>query len=246
MNKDFSMYRFSDAFSAAIISENLRGYTALIPDIKCVSPKEGELLRGRDPVEIAKQLVRFGAPVLSVVTEREHFGGGPELLRAIVESAGVPVLRKDFINNMDILEETAVLGATAVLLICAITDEKILAALYEKALGLGLEPIVEVRTADEMRFAGQLGARLIGVNNRDIITLELDDGGPERTASLAAGAPEGALLVSESGISSPEDVKLAVSAGAHAVLVGTALWLADDMEALYKSLRIERELIQLK
>ena len=112
--------------------------------------------------------------------------------------------------------------------------------LYEKSLGLGLEPLVEVSTVDEMRLVSRLGARLIGVNNRDIVSLEMDDGGPERTASLASGAPGGAMLVSESGISSPKDARLAVAAGANAVLVGTALWLASDMEELYKSLRIER------
>jgi indole-3-glycerol phosphate synthase len=230
-------------FSSAVIKENERGYIAVIPDIKCLSPKEGDLLKGRDPVDTAKYLVNCGAPVLSVVTERERFSGSPELLRDIVKKTGVPVLRKDFITNEDMLAETAELGAAAVLLICAVTDEYNLKKLYEKSIKLGLEPFVEVCTAEEMIIAKRLGAKLIGINNRDIITLEMDNGGASRTAELASDIPDDALLVSESGILSPDDVEIAVSAGANAVLVGTALWQADNMGKMYESLRIERRFI---
>ncbi|MCL2679329.1 MAG: indole-3-glycerol-phosphate synthase [Dehalococcoidia bacterium] len=227
-------------FSAAIASENARGYVALIPDIKCVSPKEGDLLKGRDPVEISRQLRGYGAPVLSVVTEREYFGGSPKLLRNIVKSTGLPVLRKDFITHSNMLTETVELGAAAVLLICAITDEGNLRRLYEKALSLSLEPLVEVHNATEMEFACKLGARLIGINNRDITTFERDGGGPSLTAALATGAPFNALLVSESGITTPDEARQAASSGANAILAGTALWQARDMEAAYRSLRVER------
>jgi indole-3-glycerol phosphate synthase len=233
--------RFSGGFSSAVTSENARGCVAVIPDIKCVSPKEGDLLRGRDPVETAKYLVSNGAPVLSVVTERDRFGGSAELLRAVAGAVDVPVLRKDFITSEAQLLETAELGATAVLLICATTDKNTLKMLYEKAMELGLEPVVEVHTAEEMAFAATLGAGLIGINNRNIMTFERDDGGADRTVALASGVPAGALLISESGILSPADARLAVSAGANAVLVGTALWLAGDMAAMYRSLRVERK-----
>jgi indole-3-glycerol phosphate synthase len=226
-------------FSAAIAAENARGLVAVIADIKCVSPKEGDLLRGRDPVEVAKTLIHSGAPLLSVVTENERFGGSAELLATIAQAVNVPLLRKDFIVNEKQLEETAALGAVAVLLICATTDPENLHALHEKALTLGLEPFIEVHTAQEMALANQLGARLVGINNRNIVTLERDDGGPGRTATLASSAPTGALLVSESGILSAKDAKLAASAGANAVLVGTALWQASDMAAMYQSLRVE-------
>ena len=228
-------------FAAAIAQENARGLAAVIPDIKCLSPKEGDLLRGRDPVATARLLANCGAPVLSVVTEQKRFGGSAELLRDIVRAVEVPVLRKDFITNERMLAESAELGAAAVLLICATTDRQILPMLYQQALALGLEPLVETHTAEEMAIACALGARLIGINNRDIATLELDDGGPKRTATLASGAPVDAILVSESGIVSPADARLAVAAGANAVLVGTALWLADDMAAMYRSLRVERK-----
>jgi len=233
--------KISGRFSTAIASENARGFVAVIPDIKCVSPKDGDLLRGRDPVATAKALVDGGAPVLSVVTERERFGGSTELFSAIVQAVNIPVLRKDFITSEGQVEETAALGAAAILLICATTDPKKMRTLYEKTLTLGMEPLVEVHTAQEMQLAYELGARLVGINNRDIVSLELDDGGPGRTAALASGLPAGALLISESGILSPEDAKLAVMSGANAVLVGTALWQAPDMDAMYQALRIERK-----
>ncbi|MCL2523444.1 MAG: indole-3-glycerol-phosphate synthase [Betaproteobacteria bacterium] len=231
----------AERFAAAIRAENAAGRVAVIPDIKCISPKEGDLLRGRDPVATAQMLVRCGAPALSVVTESERFGGSMALLEAIARAVAVPVLRKDFIANEDQLLETAASGAAAVLLICATIDEKKLPTLYEKALALGLEALVEVHTAQEMALANALGARLVGINNRNIVALERDDGGPERTAALAAGLPLGALLISESGIQSTDDAKLAAAAGANAVLVGTALWQARDMEAMYQDLRVERK-----
>jgi len=232
--------RVPGRFSAAIAGENARGFAAVIPDIKCVSPKQGDLLRGRDPVDTARFLVGCGAPMLSIVTEREQFGGSPEMLRAIAQAVDVPILRKDFITNESMLEETVELGAAAVLLISAIVDKKTLISLYLCSIDINVEPMVEVCTPEEMAFAKALGARLIGVNNRDILTLERDNGGPDRTAALASGLPAGALLISESGILSAADAKLAVSAGANAVLVGTSLWMADDMGAMYRSLRVER------
>ena len=217
-------------FSAAI-------NRAVIPDIKCVSPKEGDLLRGRCPIETAQALVSWGAPALSVVTEQMHFNGSPELLRSIAQQTGVPVLRKDFIKTPAQLEETLRLGASAVLLIAASVDEATLAMLYQAALQLGLEPLVEVCTAEEMQLANTLGAKLIGINNRNIMTLEHDNGGPARTAALASLAPAGARLISESGILTAEDAKLAIQASAHAILVGTALWQAKDMAAAYQQLQ---------
>jgi len=226
------------SFSEAIVKENALGFTALIPDIKRISPKTGELFRGRDPAETAARLVGMGAPVLSVVTEPEQFGGSAELLRNITKRVDVPILRKDFIKDEEALYETRDIGASAVLLICAVTDGKTLAALCEKAAQIGLEPLVEVHTREEMAFAVKLGCRLIGVNNRDITALEMDNGGPSRTAALAAEMPAGSLLISESGIITPADAKLAASAGANAILVGTALWLAEDIDEAYRSLRV--------
>ena len=226
-------------FSSAIISKNQKGFIAVIPDIKRVSPKEGDLFQGRDPINTAKYLVKCGAPVLSVVTETKNFGGNNKLLIDIIKNAGVPVLRKDFITTEEQILKTKDSGAAAVLLICAITNEKNLCMLYEKSLKTGLEPFVEVCTAEEMDLAKKIGAKLIGINNRDIITLERDGGGPMRTAVLASAKPDGAVLISESGILSPGDAKIAADSGANAVLVGTALWQAKNMGDMYKSLCIE-------
>ena len=227
-------------FSQAILDENRRGHTAVIPDIKCISPKEGDLLQGRDPVTVANQLAKWGAPVLSVVTEPQRFGGSPKLLRDIVKATNIPVLRKDFITSEDMLAETAELGAAAVLLICATINEKDMYRFYDKSIKLGLEPFVEVCTTAEMELAKKLGAQLIGINNRNIATFEMDSGDASRTAAIARHAPAGAVLVSESGILCAKDAQLAAYAGANAVLVGTALWQTDDMEGMYRSLRVKR------
>ena len=226
-------------FTNAIKTENKAGYAAVIPDIKCLSPKEGDLLRGRCPVETARFLVKSGAKALSVVTESANFGGSPQLLSNIAKATGVPILRKDFFTKPEELEECVKIGANAVLLICACIDEKTLRLLYKEALALGLEPLVEVCNRDEMNLARDLGAKLVGINNRNIVTLELDSGGAERTAGLAALAPKSAVLISESGIQNGNDARLAVSAGANAVLVGTALWQSKDMGALLEELRVE-------
>lgn len=224
-------------FAAALSAEKQFGRIAVIPDIKCISPKEGDLLRGRDPVSVAADLVSWGAPVLSVVTEETNFGGSPRLLQTIAERANVPVLRKDFIRDAAGLRETVSLGASAVLLIAASVDEKTLTMLYEKALHVGLEPLVEIHTAAEMAFAQSLQPQLLGINNRNILDLELDNGNPDRTQRLAEGRPANSLLISESGILTAEDATQAVQAGADAILVGTALWQASDMASAYRMLQ---------
>jgi len=226
-----------NVFSAAIVAKKARGFLPVIPDIKCISPKEGDLLRGRDPVQESINLVSWGAPVLSVVTEDKHFGGSLNLLEAIAAKINVPILRKDFISDTAELHVTKKLGASAVLLIAAIMDEKTLTALYEQAINIGLEPLVEVHTVKEMEFAKTLNPQLVGINNRNIIDLERDSGNADRTRLLANDKPKNALLISESGILSAKDAKQAVCAGADAILVGTALWQAADMKLMYHQLR---------
>ena len=228
------------AFYDAIVEENRRGYVAIIPDIKYQSPKEGNLMAGRDPLDISRILVKNGAPVLSMVTEKERFGGDNIPFAAIAD-LGVPVLRKDFFTGAESVEETKNMGASAMLLIYATMNHNILNRIYDKALALGLEPLVETHTDDEMKLAAALRPKpkLIGINNRNIASFEMDDGGVSHTAQLASRVPVGSLLISESGIHTPEDVKQAVKAGANAVLVGTALLQAQDIAAFYQSLRIK-------
>lgn len=223
-------------FSNSIRIRQQAGYIPVIPDIKCRSPKEGDLLRGRDPVATARQLVDAGVPVLSVVTESDNFGGSLELLEQVIRETGVPVLRKDFINSREDLVVTRDIGASAILLISSMLTQEQLLFFYKAAIELGLEPLVETHSIAEILYASKLGAGLVGINNRNIVELELDDGTVEATASLAAYKPEGCLLISESAIATQTDANSAVLAGADAVLVGTSLWQAEDMLALYAEL----------
>ena len=230
------------AFLDALRARAGAGFVPVIPDIKMISPAEGPLFAQRDPAEAAKALVKAGAPVLSVVTEERHFGGSMALLRSIIREAGVPVLRKDFIQSAADVEATAACGASAVLLICAAMPEDLLRECFAAARDLGLDALVEAHTASELNFAASLGCPLLGVNNRDILALEKDVGTVARTAELAALKPPGAFLVSESGLQSPADVRRAMAGGADGVLVGTAIWHAEDPFAFYDALsRAEAE-----
>ncbi len=220
-------------FSQALISKKQAGFIPVIPDIKCNSPKEGDLLRGRDPLAMAKLLEEAGAPALSVVTEQKYFGGSIKLLEKIATVTTLPLLRKDFISNIDDLKITKDCGAAAILLICAKLPFAKLAKLYEQAIQIGLEPLVEVHSTEELTFAANIGATLIGINNRDITNLEKDDGTVSVTKSLAINKPQNALLVSESAIQTPAEARAAIDAGADAVLIGTAIWQADDMHKCF-------------
>lgn len=227
-------------YTSALWSQYDTGRVPVIPDIKCISPKEGDLLRGRDPAALAKQLVQGGARVLSVVTEPEHFGGSPQLLENIAAETKVPVLRKDFIREKRDLIETKEIGASAVLLIAAMLEQKQLFQLIEDALSLGLEPLVETHNEEEIRSIQHLDLTFVGINNRNIVDLELDDGTVSRTEQLVSSAPKHAFILSESGIQTPEDVKRSFDAGAHGVLVGTAILQAQDPVDMYQRMNIAR------
>ena len=222
--------------STALRNQYQAGITPVIPDIKCKSPGEGDLLRGRDPVAIAKRLAEAGVPMLSVVTEREHFGGSEKLLERIAESTGIPVLRKDFITTRKHLLETLDIGAQGVLLIASMLEKQQLFRLFEEAVMLGLEPLVETHSREEILSISGLDLTFLGINNRNIQEWELDGGDVGTTEELAGLVSPGTLVVSESSISSPGDVKRALKAGAHAVLVGTAILQAADEVEMYRSL----------
>lgn len=194
----------------------------VIIDFKPVSPQYGQLFKGRDPVAEARRLEQAGVLGLSVVTEREHFGGSMELLRQITRAVSLPVLRKDFIQTQEDLKETLDSGAKGVLLICATCPD--IAGLHEKALAMGLKPVVEVHTAQELKTAQTIGAKIIGINNRDITVLEKDDGTVNLTLNLMQAVPRDAFVISESGIQSRAEAQKALESGADAVLIGTAFW----------------------
>ena len=197
----------------------------IIIDFKPVSPECGDLFGGRDIIETARRLEKAGILGLSVVTEQTKFGGSPELLRSITKAVDLPIIRKDFIKTYDDLYETADCGASGVLLIVSTAPN--IGQLYEKALSIGLKPMVEVHTKAEMETAKSLGAEFIGINNRNILQLEKDNGTVDLTAELIKSAPKDAFIVSESGIKSRVDAQKAIDSGADAVLVGTAFWQSD-------------------
>lgn len=222
-------------FSNALIARKEAGFIPVIPDIKCISPKEGDLLRGRDPLAVAQLLAQAGAPALSVVTETKEFGGSLDLLRQLAKNTTLPILRKDFITSREDLTLSRECGAQAILLICALHALDSLTTLYNEALKIGLEPLVEAHTEEELGWAGKIGAKLVGINNRDILKLEKDDGTVSATELLASHKPKNAILISESSISTPAEGQAAIRAGADVLLIGTALWQADDMAASYQA-----------
>ncbi len=226
------------SFSGNILHASERGRLPLAADIKPVSPRDGELVSGRDPVSLALILERAGVCALSVVTEAVHFGGSMELLQQVAGAVSLPVLMKDFITSARQIDEAFEAGASAVLLTIATIPELELPGLYLRAVSLGIEPLVEVHTAAELGLALGLKPKLavIGINNRDITALEKDDGDVRVTEMLAPLVPKGIAILSESSILTPGDVNRALAAGAHAVLVGTALLQAEDPGARAREL----------
>jgi len=202
----------------------------VIPDIKLRSPKEGELIGDRRPEQYALALVNAGAPAVSVVTEPKHFGGSLSLLESVVRAVEgrAPVLRKDFIQTADEIAASREAGASAVLLIAAQLDQSLLVELVAAAGECGIETVVEVHDAEELERVRTIAYDVLGVNNRDIVNLELDHGTIATSEALAEMIPDGAVWISESGIHTPEEARRAVDVGATGVLVGTELLKADD------------------
>ena len=226
------MMRFTEALRECAYS----GYVPVIPDFKIISPADGPLFEGRDVIEAAKAMESAGAPALSVVTEGTQFGGSAKILSQIAEVVNIPILRKDFIKMRGDVEATIRMGASAILLICSCMSEETFRELYHTSLELGITPLVETHSETELQLAASLGAELIGINNRDILTLERDGGNVSTTAKLAVAKPKNAFLISESGIQNSEDVRIALRSGADAVLVGTAIWKSEDPFAYYREL----------
>ena len=207
------------SFPDAVAAAEADGRVPVVAEVKPTSPTtEGE--RDGDPVEVAREMVAGGAAALSVLTEPDHFGGSTQRLERIREAVDVPVLRKDFVVSEAQLDAVA---ADLVLLIARFLDEDgtdSLAALYDAALDRGFQPLVEVHTRAELEQALEIGAEIIGINNRDLGALEVDLGTFER---LASDVPEGVTLVAESGVATAADVRRMREAGADALLIGTAI-----------------------
>jgi indole-3-glycerol phosphate synthase len=220
-------------FVDALVTDEA-GHPAVIAEIKRRSPSKGDLNPDLVPGVLAKAYAAGGAACLSVLTDADFFGGSPDDLVEARGAVDLPVLRKDFtVSEADVLD-ARVMGADAILLIVAALDGAELSDFHALAATLGLAALVEVHDEDELGRALAAGATLVGVNQRDLVTFEVDSARAER---MAAAIPRGIVKVAESGLRGPEDAARLADAGYDAVLVGETLVRSGDPAAAVRSLR---------
>ena len=198
---------------------------AIIAEIKRASPSKGELAMHWDPVELAQIYQDNGAAALSVLTEVKYFKGDPEFIPRMRPVIKIPILRKDFILEPVQVYETAALGADALLLIVHLLEASKLRALLMLTRSLGLEALVEVHTKEEMEMALSAGARVIGINSRDLTTFKMY---PDRPLELAPMVPKDVTLVAASGLKTHEDIRRLEAAGIKGFLIGETLVRLGD------------------
>jgi indole-3-glycerol phosphate synthase len=198
---------------------------AVIAEVKRASPSKGAMAAIADPAALAVDYEAGGASVISVLTEQRRFAGSLADLAAVRAAVQVPVLRKDFVVSSYQLWEARAYGADMVLLIVAALEQNALVSLVERAVSIGLIPLVEVHADEELERARDAGAKIIGVNARDLATLEVDR---SVFARLAPQIPDGVVKVAESGIRGPHDLLAYAASGADAVLVGESLVTGKD------------------
>jgi indole-3-glycerol phosphate synthase len=219
------------------LTERANRPMALIAEVKKASPSKGLIRPNFEPVAIAKAYEAAGADCLSVLTDEPHFQGSNAYLTAVREAVRVPLLRKDFtIDPLHIYEARAI-GADAILLIAAILTKAEMKSFLTEAAGLGLDAIVEVHNREELDVALDIGASLIGINNRNLKTFITD---LAVTEELLGRIPSDRFVVSESGISKPEEVARVYEAGARAVLIGEHFMRQPDVADAVTSLMGEK------
>jgi indole-3-glycerol phosphate synthase len=207
----------------------------VIAEFKRRSPSKGIIRPDADLLQIVRSYEAGGAAAISVLTEEDYFSGSLDDLRTVKASISLPVLRKDFVFEEYQVYESAAAGADAILLIVAALDDELLLNLRRLAEDeLGLDALVEVHTSEEMRRAMDCGAKLIGVNNRDLRTFEVS---LETSLSLASDAPSEALLVSESGLRTREDLRRLHAAGFRGFLIGETLMRAEEPQQALRNVR---------
>ena len=206
---------------------------SLIAEHKRSSPSAGLIRADLELPAVVGAYERAGARALSVLTEESRFGGRLEDLASARQASGLPILRKDFIVGEYQIYEALAAGADAILLIVAALDTGTLIRLHSLAIQLGLAALVEVHDALELDAAHEIGAEIVGINNRDLTTLQVD---VERTYELLPDVRDGALVVAESGFSRHAELERLETAGVDAVLVGEALMRAPDIEAATRQL----------
>ena len=229
--------------AAALLRNDLRPFAAaldrgpdalgLIAEVKKASPSAGVIAADFDPVAIATQYEAAGAHAVSVLTDEQYFQGHLSYLTKVRAAVGLPCLRKDFMLHEVQIFEAAVAGADAILLIVAALEQRELEALNKTAEACQLDVLVEVHTREELDRALDLGANLIGINNRNLTTFEVD---LATTEELSEEVPDGVTLVSESGLKTQADTRRVHAAGCQAILVGESLMRTGDIAAQVKTL----------
>lgn len=222
-------------FRAALHASSSSGSLGVIAEVKRRSPSKGPLAPDLDPAELARQYAAGGASCLSVLTDVDHFGGSVADLAAARAAVGLPVLRKDFTVSAHNVCDARLMGADCVLLIVAALDDAELAEFHALADDLGIDALVEVHDEAELERAVAVGARLVGVNQRDLVTFQVDGA---RAARMAAAMPPDVVSVAESGVRGPGDAAALRAAGYDAVLVGEALVTSGDPAAGVRALTV--------
>jgi len=225
MRKDAESRVLTRDFVGALRAKIAAGQPAVIAEIKKASPSKGVLRADFIPADIAQSYAEFGAACLSVLTDQQFFKGSIDYLKQARASCSLPVLRKDFIIDAYQVYESRVMGADCILLIAACLDDAQMKALEALAMSLDMAVLVEVHDEAELARALKLRTPLIGINNRDLNTFEVS---LDTTLALVGKVPADRLLVTESGITTPEDVQRMRDAKVHAFLVGEVFMRADD------------------
>ncbi len=220
-------------FEAALRKTHAEGRRALIAEIKKASPSKGLIREDFQPAEHARAYAAAGASCLSVLTDGPYFQGHADYLIAAREACALPALRKDFMVDPWQCGEARAMGADAILIIVAALSDAQAAEIEAAASELGMDVLVEVHDAHEMERAHKLQSRLIGINNRDLRSFVTDIANTEALIPLA---PEGAFIISESGIATAADCARLEAAGAHGFLVGESLMRQADVEAATRQL----------
>ncbi|MFJ9829558.1 indole-3-glycerol-phosphate synthase [Streptomyces sp. NPDC101160] len=227
----------SRSFARTLTQARSEGRAALIVDVKCRSPRDGELIPDHRVEGLVQELLDAGVDGLSTVTEPLYFGGSLDTARRIRALAGVPLMRKEFFTSVAQMDESHAVGFDAVhLTLRTIGDLGLVQEMQARAVELGMEPVIGVHTREEAEQAVALGARVIGLNNRDIRALELDEGTVGHSETVVGLLPPEVLVISESGLHTPEDVARAARAGADAVLIGTAVAVHPDPVGFLRTL----------